>query len=214
MNAYLIVGNDCNLSLYDFSSGVVVGIDKGAYIAYKEGIKLDYAIGDFDSISADELEELYSNCEVIKLNPIKDDTDTLYAIKMFKDYDKIFLIGGISGRRIDHFYANLLLFYDYPNLVMVDDYTLIMQCNMNENFQKDEYNYYSFFALEDVYDLSLDGFKYNLSNHTLLRNSSLGISNEIVLDKASLSYSLGKLLLIKTKNERKELWKTKKRLLQ
>jgi hypothetical protein len=34
------------------------------------------------------------------------------------------------------------------------------------------------------------------------------------LDKASLSYSLGKLLLIKTKNERKELWKTKKRLLQ
>ena len=141
MNAYLIIGNDCDLSTIDFSNGVVVGIDKGAYIAYENNVKLDYAIGDFDSISADEFRKLKDYCEVIKLNPIKDDTDTLYAIKMFKDFDKIILIGGISGRRIDHFYANLLLFYDYPNLVMIDDYTL----------------YYSFIdALDEIEECTFD----------------------------------------------------------
>jgi thiamine pyrophosphokinase len=205
MDAYLIIGKRIDLSKYKFDNNLVIGIDKGAYLAYKAGIKLDYAVGDFDSISAQELEDLKNYTNIIKLNPIKDDTDTLHALRMFAKYDKLIVLGGITGKRIDHFVANLKLFYEFPNLVMVDDDTFISLCDKESYFHKDEYNFYSFFALEDVYDLSLDGFKYNLSNHTLLRNSSLGISNEIVLDKASLSYSLGKLLLIKTKNERKEL---------
>lgn len=202
MDCYLIIGNNIDLNAYNFTNKLVVGIDRGAYLAMKNNIKLDYAIGDFDSISAEELNELFSYTKVIKLDPIKDLTDTEYALEMFKKCENLYLLGGIFGKRIDHFYANLKLFYKYPNLILVDDNTHISLCDMMQGFVKDEYTYYSFFALEDVYDLNLEGFKYPLNNYFLSYQSSLGVSNEVVTDTANLSFSKGKLLLIKTKNER------------
>ena len=198
MNVYFIVGFNCDLTKFDFKDSIVVGVDKGAYLAYQNNIKLDYAIGDFDSITSAQLKELYTYCKVIKLNPIKDVTDTMYALDMFKNYEKLIVLGATLGKRIDHFIANLKLFYTYPNLVMIDDYSYILRCDMSLNFQKDEYKYYSFFALEDVYDLSLKGFKYELENYFLSHTSALGVSNEID-GNTSLTYSKGKLLLIKTK---------------
>ena len=148
MDIYFIIGNNVDLTKYDFRNKKVVGIDKGAYLAFQNNIKLDYAIGDFDSISAQELEELKKYTNVIKLNPEKDETDTLYALRMFKSADHLYLLGGIAGSRIDHFVANLKLFYEFPNLTIIDNDTYIMQCETNQNFQKDEYKYYSFFPLE------------------------------------------------------------------
>ena len=72
MDVCFIIGNNIDLTQYDFNDKIVVGIDKGAYLAYQANIKLDYAIGDFDSISAEELNELESYTNVIKLNPIKE----------------------------------------------------------------------------------------------------------------------------------------------
>ena len=201
MDACLIIGNSVNLNGFDYSNKLVIGVDKGAYLAYKAGIKLDYAVGDFDSIKVNEYEELLNYTNVIKLNPIKDETDTLYAINMCKECSTIYILGGISGKRIDHFIANLKLFYQYSNLVFIDDNTFMKQCDMKEDFQKDEYQYYSFFALEDVSGLCLNGFKYSLSYYNLSHESSLGVSNEILNETASLTYSSGKLLLIKTKKE-------------
>lgn len=202
MDCVLVIGNNVDLKNFDFTNNVVVGLDRGAYICYLNNIKLNYAIGDFDSISAEELKLLEHYTNVIKLNPIKDVTDTEFALNMFKDYDKLIILGGIFGSRIDHFIANLKLFYKYPNLILIDDNTYISLCDMMQDFVKDEYTYYSFFALEDVFDLSLKGFKYELHDYFLSHESSLCVSNEIVSFKAQLSFSKGKLLLVKTKNER------------
>ena len=199
MDVYFIIGNNVDLTKYDFTNKIVVGIDKGAYLAYLANIKLDCAVGDFDSISANELESLKQYTKVIELNPVKDDTDTLHALRLYSNYDNLIILGGITGSRIDHFIANLKLFYEFPNLIIKDDNTEIKLCDKHLFFQKDEYNFYSFFALEDVYDLSLKGFKYELDNFYLSHTSPLGVSNEIIENKASLSYSKGKLLLIKTK---------------
>ena len=73
------------------------------------------------------------------------------------------------------------------------------QCLLKFHVSKMIHNFYSFFALEDVEDLSLKGFKYELDNYFLSHTSPLGVSNEIVKEEATLSYSKGKLLLIKTK---------------
>ena len=164
MDAYFIIGNNVDLTKYDFTNSVVIGIDRGAYVAYLSNVKLDYAVGDFDSISAQELKTLESYTNVIKLNPIKDETDTLYALRMFKEYDNLYLLGGISGSRIDHFVANLKLLYEFENLVIIDENTMVMECRSGLELPKDEYKYYSFFALEDVANLTLSGFKYNLIN--------------------------------------------------
>ena len=198
MDVCFIIGNNIDLSNYDFTNKIVVGIDRGAYLAYLANIKLDYAVGDFDSISAQELKTLESYTNVIKLNPIKDETDTLYALRMFKEYDNLYLLGGISGSRIDHFVANLKLLYEFENLVIIDENTMVMECRNGLELPKDEYKYYSFFALEDVANLTLSGFKYNLINHNLSHQSGLCVSNEID-SFGYVTYSSGRLLLIKTK---------------
>ena len=198
MDAYFIIGTNVDLTKFDFTNSLVVGIDKGAYIAYQAGIKLDYAVGDFDSIGAEELELLTKYTNVIKLNPIKDDTDTLHALRMFKEYENLYLLGGISGPRIDHFVANLKLFYEFTNLKIIDNNTMITECESGSKFPKDEYKYCSLFALEDVCDLTLEGFKYPLINYALSHTSGLGVSNEI-LNVGSVSFSTGRLLLIKSK---------------
>lgn len=198
MDVCFIIGGNIDITAFDYTNKIVVGIDKGAYLAYLADIKLDYAIGDFDSISAYELEELKGYTNVIKLDPIKDETDTLYALRMFKDYDNLYILGGISGPRIDHFVANLKLFYEFSNLIIVDNNTMIMECTSGLNFSKDEYKYCSFFALEDVFDLTLKGFKYELEGFNLSHTSLLGVSNEII-DNGIVTFSNGRLLLIKSK---------------
>ena len=200
MDVCFIIGNNMDLAKYDYNNKIVVGVDRGAYLAYQANIKLDYAIGDFDSISARELELLLDYTKVIKLNTIKDETDTLYALRMFKDASNLIILGGIMGSRIDHFIANLKLFYEFKNLTLIDNDAMIMECKNEMNFSKDEYKFYSFFALEDVYDLTLKGFKYPLDAFLMKKESLLGVSNELISD-GSLSFSKGKLLLVKTKGE-------------
>ena len=84
------------------------------------------------------------------------------------------------------------------NLVIIDENTMVMECRSGLELPKDEYKYYSFFALEDVANLSLSGFKYNLLNHNLTHQSGLCVSNEID-SIGKVTYSSGRLLLIKTK---------------
>ena len=105
----------------------ITGKDFGVLVS---NVKLDYAVGDFDSISAQELKTLESYTNVIKLNPIKDETDTLYALRMFREYDNLYLLGGISGSRIDHFVANLKLLYEFENLVIIDENTDITNAKL------------------------------------------------------------------------------------
>ena len=101
MEAVLIIGNDVNLNNFDFNNKCVIGVDKGALYALKCGIKLDYAVGDFDSIDKTDLGLINDWTTVIKLNPVKDDTDTYYAIKMLKDYSKITILVGIEGKELN-----------------------------------------------------------------------------------------------------------------
>ena len=76
VDAYLIIGNNCDLTKYDLKDKFVVGIDKGAYLATINNIELDLAVGDFDSVTLEELKTINAK-KIIKLNPIKDETDTL-----------------------------------------------------------------------------------------------------------------------------------------
>ena len=200
MDAYIIIGNEVDLSKFDFTNSYVVGVDKGVYYASLAKIRLDMAIGDFDSFDISKLN--LDGTKLKKLNCIKDETDTHAAIKELKEFEHIYLLGGIQGKRIEHFLANLILFKKYPNLIIIDDYSLIRLCNFKEVLSLSEYKYYSFFALEEVIGLTLNGFKYELQDYNLKPFDALCISNELKERNAEISYSKGKLLLIKTKEDR------------
>lgn len=179
---------------------VVCGIDSGSIFALKNNIKLDYALGDFDSISDDELNLLLStDAKILKLKPEKDETDTEYAIKYFSDYQTIVICGGIKGKRIDHLIANINLLKKYKNVYIFDNDSLITNiCNFND-VSNENYYYVSFF-LEENSILSLDGFKYNLDNYKFDKFDNLCISNEIIADPSVKYEGDGIVILSKLDN--------------
>ena len=188
-NAYL---NNFKKEDYD----IVIGADRGAYFAISNNINPDISIGDFDSVNDSEFELIKkSSKRIIKLNPIKDESDTHEAIELVKDYDKIIIFGGIKGKRIEHLFANIIDLINYKNLSMIDEDSLIETINDNNYVINKDYKFVSLYSLDNESIISLDGFKYNLNNYHLKYNDSLCLSNEII-NNPKINLIKGRLLII------------------
>ncbi len=202
MRAVIILKNINNIDKKLIDNSFIVGADRGALNAIQHGILLDVSIGDFDSVNKEEFEIIKGHSKkIIQLNPIKDKTDTLEALELVKDYDEIIILGGIKGNRIEHFYANLLLFNQYPNLKIIDDNSLIYVEN-KPFIPNQDYKFISFFSLDDNTSLTLEGFKYNLKNYNLKISDPLCISNEII-SNPKIIINNGKVLIIHSRDDYK-----------
>lgn len=203
---YIILAGGVDLKDYAFSKeGFLVGVDRGALEAVRAGLNLDLAFGDFDSVDAKELQEIKKGSKkVVQLDPIKDITDTEGAINYLKGEDKIVILGGIQGSRIEHFIANLNLLSLHPNVVMEDKNSLLMTLLPREKmyvFRPCQYKFFSFFAFEES-SLTLFGFKYPLDSYLLKRDDSLGISNELAGPLGEVGVKGGRILAILSKSDR------------
>lgn len=199
--AVLIVGTGVTISNYDLTDCYIVSVDRGSYYALNSSVKIDYAIGDFDSVTDSEflgIRKVIGNVEV--LSEEKDVTDTLAAVEhvISKGYTDILILGGISGNRIEHFYANLLILRKYPNIVMRDDFSEMKVIKSGTTFTCTNC-YYSFFALKETKNLTLKGFKYPLTKYNMTENDAIGISNELVEEKGTITFDSGSILSIVTK---------------
>ncbi len=202
--AVLIIGNNYKLNKEDLINSYVIGVDKGAAYCLKNHIKMDLAVGDFDSISTETFDEIIKQTEVVKLNPIKDDTDTEHALNIVKDYDEIVILGGIKGNRIEHFVSMLIYLKKFPNLILKDDYSTIYTADSDLVLKKDKnYKFISIFSLSDNTYVTLKGFKYDLDNYNLTEDNPLGVSNEIIEEEANILIK-GRILIIQTKDD--EIW--------
>lgn len=198
MDAILLIGKNCDKLIIDYTKYYVIAVDSGVDYAIKNNIKIDLAIGDFDSAKADLKD---SNLKKIVLNPIKDDTDTAAAFNYTKDFDNVIIVGGIQGKRIEHFLANIMLIKNHKNIIMIDNSSKIFYVPNEMKISKNSYKFISFFALENVENLCLDGFKYNLNNYNLNTLDPLCISNEITKDQAIISYDRGVLIAIMSNDD-------------
>ncbi len=201
MKVTVILGQNANINSYDLKDHYLIGVDRGALFAIQNGIMLDLAIGDFDSVFNNDLVLVKKKSkEVITLNCQKDETDTAEALKKaFEISNDVTIIGGIFGKRIEHFIANINLLIKYPTLRIMDDNTCIYMIDKTEVFFKDEYKYISFFPVIDSV-ITLEGFKYPLNHYDMKMFDSIGISNEVI-DKAAIYVESGKVLVIKSKND-------------
>ncbi len=192
----------CGPNTYNFktlyfeeANEFLVGIDSGLEYLMTIGKQIDLAVGDFDSISENVLEKIKDKAKkVISLEKDKNMTDLAYALDYIynnMDYDDIEVYGGISGR-IDHFLANLNLINKY-NFSMRDDNHIIYLLSKGKHVINNYKKYVSFFAFEDVYGLTLKGFKFNLDSYYLSTNDSLCVSNE---GGGQIEFIKGKLLVI------------------
>ena len=161
----------------------------------------DLIIGDFDSHERPE----DSKCEVIVLPVVKDDTDTIYAVKeaMKRDFDEFIMIGAVGGR-MDHtmgnIYALLMLANQGKHAEIIDDYSRMRIISAGETVRI-KYGC-KFFSLINITGhakgIRITNAKYNLEDSEITSEYQYGISNEVLSPESESEVSLreGNLLLI------------------
>lgn len=191
------------ISLYNKDDNeVIICADRACLICAQNKIEIDYAIGDFDSVSTSELETIKNAARYVEsFSAEKDYTDTYLVIKkaLSQDFDEIILYGGL-GNRIDHTLANLDLLMLGPIKQFTKD-TLVYVLDPGLYEIENPYDYISFYPIESVEGLSLTGFSYPLKDYQLNRFDPLCISNQ---GEGSISFSKGCILVIHS-NEKSTL---------
>ena len=188
----------------------ILAADSGMNALYAAAVTPDIIIGDFDSADEKILRFFQQNkaIDFCTLNPEKDDTDTEFAIResIRRGADSITIIGG-TGTRLDHVLGNISLLgiglEEQVSMELLDEHNRIRMIQDALTLEK-ETQYGKYVSLipygGDVQGVTLRGFKYPLSDYTMGGFNSLGISNEIVDNRAEIRFRSGILLVIESKD--------------
>lgn len=188
----------------------ILAADSGMNALYAAAVTPDIIIGDFDSADKKILAFFQQNKEIdfCNLNPEKDDTDTEFAIResIRRGADSITIIGG-TGTRLDHVLGNISLLgiglEEGVRMELLDAHNRICMIDHSVTLKKKEQygNYLSLIPYNgNVTGVTLKGLKYPLHDYTMGGFNSLGISNEIVDDEASIELTSGQLLVIESRD--------------
>lgn len=184
----------------------IIGVDKGAYTALTYGIDVDYAIGDFDSVTPDQLNQIRKHArELIRHPSMKDKSDTELALDFAINLNPhTILIYGATGARLDHFIVNMNLLEKYKDLdidiSIVDELNkLTAQTEGKYYIYKSKYKYFSLFSYEDSV-INIKNSKYNLERYKLTKLDNLCVSNEIVGDHALIEVLKGSVLIVQSRD--------------
>lgn len=178
-----------------------IGVDRGALVLANAHKHMKLALGDFDSVKPEDMQIIQDHAdEVIRLNPIKDDSDSEAAVRYAakQGYETIYMIGGLGGR-IDHELVNLALCMEFAGkLILLDEHNRIEAFHEGTWHIAKMAHYYSFFAEDAV--ISLDGFAYPLDHRHMTKKDLYGLSNEINDAEGILTVHAGTVLMIASKD--------------
>lgn len=181
---------------------MVICADSGYRYAVKLGIVPDMLVGDFDSYSG----YIPDVAEIHRSVPEKDDTDTMLSLKLAieRGAEHVVIYGAFGGR-IDHTIANIqTLKFAIDNGCSAElrdsDNIVMLQQNQKCEYRKMEGWYFSLFSYSESTKIKcLSGVKYPLDNVVLTTGFPLGVSNEILSDKAVVDVEYGSLLVVYSK---------------
>ncbi len=169
--------------------------DAGYKVALDMNIHLKHILGDFDSADRPD------SSNVIVFPKEKDQTDSELALDFAasEGYKSVWFIAPFGGR-IDHTVANLnLLLYARAlgvSLKLYDGENLVYLIDEGVYHPSNDFQYYSFFPMEETALISLNGFKYPLDRHTIKRDRSLCVSNEPNDSKLTVEVHQGSVLCV------------------
>ena len=192
----------------EHAGATIIAADRGLEACMKLQIEPDYVIGDFDSLDEQVKDAfLADRRNVTKLNPIKDDTDTEYAIRLaIREGARSIVMLGATGSRIDHVLGNISLLgiglESGTDISIIDTNNRIRMADKPVTIEKSaQYGrFVSLIAVTDDNEVSLRGFKYPVTDYSFDRFTSLGISNEIIDDHAVIDIHRGKFIIIESKD--------------
>ncbi|MFD0771048.1 thiamine diphosphokinase [Bacillus sp. CGMCC 1.60114] len=196
-----------DFSKYESEQVVWAAVDRGVYRLLQYGIIPQVAFGDYDSVTEEELVWMQEQKQDLHIVPKeKDQTDLEIAINWAVEQEpEQIRIFGATGGRLDHSLANIQMLLkglraninmsivDYKNEIFVKEsgaYTI----EKNSSFP-----YISFVPVtEIVTGITLRGFKYPLTDKKIEWGSTLCISNELVAEKGTFSFTSGILMVIRS----------------
>ncbi|MNO64582.1 Thiamine pyrophosphokinase [compost metagenome] len=186
----------------------IIGADEGALFLISHGYTPDIAVGDFDSVSPEALQNIENKskktitCDAVN----KDLTDSEMALDIAMDLqpDSILLLG-VTGTRIDHSLASIQMMtralQRQINCYVMDTHNYITLTGSQAVINDLGYTYVSLLPLTpEVSGITLEGFQYPLTDATLKLGQSLGVSNKLISSSGTVTIRSGLLLIIQSKD--------------
>ncbi|CAM4025381.1 thiamine pyrophosphokinase [Bacillus manliponensis] len=199
--------NCADFSLYESDGVIWAAVDRGVYRLLKLGIKPVAAFGDYDSVTKEELawmQEQKHDLHIVAKE--KDETDLEIAIRWAIAQKPMEIrIFGATGGRLDHSLANIQMLLKglHANIKMsvVDNKNEISVQKPGTYYvaKSTQFPYVSFVPMSEQVDgITLRGFKYPLTNQTIQWGSTLCISNELIVEKGTFSFTTGILMMVRS----------------
>ena len=162
------------------------------------GVQPDLIIGDFDSYDRPD-----TDIETIVLPTVKDDTDTMFAVKegIRRGFEDFLLIGALGGR-LDHTMVNVysLLYLDDKgkNGAIADDFSVVRLVSRTPAEIGPEWAFFSLVNIDgSAHGVTIRDAKYELTDAEIPCSFQYATSNEPLPNKtATVSLKEGRLLLI------------------
>lgn len=198
-----------DLSQYSGEGTIWIGVDRGVFILLSLNIVPAIALGDFDSVTEEEFQLIKKEMETVKIfNPEKDETDMELALNWAIAQEPVKIrIFGATGGRIDHFLANIQLLIKpileskTVSIEIIDKNNIVYGRGPGTYPIKRvaDKKYVSFIPItHEVKNLTLKGFKYPLTNRHISIGTTLCISNELICDEGTFSFSEGILMVVRS----------------
>jgi thiamine pyrophosphokinase len=202
---YIIAAGDMYGEIPAVSSEDCIIVADGGYDHLgKLGVKPDVIVGDFDSVEND-----FSGTDAtVQKHPvIKDDTDTMLAVKigLERGYTDFMIYGGVGGKRTDHTIANFqtLAYIAEKGArgTLVGDgeyFTVIRDGEITLEGEKD--SFFSVFAYGGTAKgVSIIGSHYDVNGAELTPFFPLGVSNKFKENTVRVSVEKGCLMIVYNK---------------
>ena len=183
----------------------IIGVDRAAYWLVTRGVIPKVAIGDFDSTSKKEMASITKSIRTIKRYPQeKNWTDMELAVNhAISLHPKEVIIFGGTGTRHDH---TLSTFHLLDQLLaarilhtLIDETNRIRLIGRGKTVVKrSSYRYVSLLPYTKSIEVSLTGFRYDLSKTSVSRGVSLGVSNELRRSQGVIRMLSGKAWVIES----------------
>ncbi len=196
--------SEVSLILRDVSyvkRGACIGVERGALAILNQEDELDFALGDFDSVTKQEFNHIQSQAKRIKRYPSrKNESDSELAIAWCLDQGaKRIHVYGALNERLDHHHVNVSLAYTHPEVILYNDTNQIQAYTEGSyTIRQDDHRYFSVFTFDEA-EISLIDFTYPLDHISIHLDTLFTVSNQWQKKDAQLVVHRGKVLVYLSK---------------
>ena len=196
MKALLLINGQPPQELPDLSQYKKVYCTDGAYAhLLANRIRPDFVIGDFDSVSVEDISPFVDIIE----RPDQNFTDFDKCLKIIVEhgFDAVDVYGS-TGMEHDHFLGNLSTALEFKNqldITFYDDFSIFFFTPKEIELEGVNNHIISLIPFHKAEKINSKGLKFELENLTLEMGKRMGTRNLALKDKVEISYKKGDLLV-------------------